>query len=769
MAKAFCIPRDKINAVKKVIKDLGMKKFYSLGSPERKALFSDILGADGAKEFNLSFEKAASVDALARWAKDIGEGKKIPTTAYEALKKKLSAIKKLNLYDEKNASQIFEDLAMDKLGVSVTDEQIRFITAKADKMDSLLQIKDAAGNVTGLKTLSPVGKNYEHTLAYMKEMADLERYMKELAPSSRVEVALSTIGRGNMIAAIKSSLVNFTNNLINTVADRVSLRLTYGGGSKAAQAMKKEWITNARKIYSETGIDISRMIDITQFERKSLGETVVHSEGKGVTRAIGRFYEDKIFNPFLSSAKTGGDNLFSTSMHGNSVFIRATAMARDMGLRGKDLEKKAMEIMEDAFSLTPQNMNEGGMVRLAAIADATKTTLTDERMLSKLGLEMRNAVDAAGKGMNLPLGTALAPFVKTPANAVQRNLDASGLGFISAALDIRKAMKAGETGKGVYRDAARKIIETGGFISGAGFLSTFISADDFMGSFDPRRQKIDQLKNVTYNAININGHWISLDYFGPLAAPLTGFLYAKKYGTSWSDKFYMYGKGTALQFYRFPLIGMYEDSINAITKAKDPNQSAGKAFSGVADTVTDFLLARIVPATVSDIAKAMDTYERKAKTIGENIMMKIPVLRSELEPARNILGEPRKLEAWWSTMLFGARVRTQARNEIIDEISRLDGTDNMPSITDFRNSSSVRIKQIQEKMTKEEFATAADAYDKAAKENILTVIQDASYADMLDEDKKAEINHAVERALSDVLDEYGYERPESSRRKYIVK
>lgn len=768
MPKSFCIPKDKINAVKKVIKDLGMRKFYDLGSPERKALFRDILGENGAKEFNLSFEKAASVDTLSRWATDLSKEKKISTTAYETLKKKLSVIKKLNLYDEKNASQIFEDLAMDKLGVSVTDEQIRFITAKADKMDSLLQVKDAEGKVTGLKPLSPVGKNYEHTLAYLKEMAELERYIKEMNPSSRVEIFLSTIGRGNMIASIKSSLVNLTNNLINSVVNKTSLRLSYGSGTKAGQVMKKEWITNARKIYSETGIDISRMIDITQFERKSLGETITHAEGKGVVRAIGRFYEDKIFNPFLSSAKTGGDNLFSTASHGNSVFIRSTAMAKDMGLKGVNIEKKAIEIMEDAFSLTPQTQ-EGMMIRLAAIADATKTTLTDERVLSKLGLEMRNAVDAAGKNINLPIGTALAPFVKTPTNAIQRNLDASGLGFISAALDIRKLMKSGEIGKSAYRDAARKIIEAGGFISGAGLLATFISADDFMGSYDPRRKKIDQLKNVTYNAINIKGHWVSLDYFGPLAAPLTGFLYAKKYGKSWPDKFYMYWKGVALQFYRFPLIGMYEDSLATINKAKDPNQPARKAMTEVTDAVTDFLIARIVPATVSDIAKAMDNYERKAKTIGENIMAKIPVLRNELEPARNILGEPRKLERWWSQMLFGARVRTQARNEIIDEVSRLDGTDNMPSITDFRNSSSTRIKQIQEKMTKEQFETAAEAYDKLAKENILTVIRDESYIDMPDDEKKTEINHAIERALSDVLEEYGYERPESSRRRYIIK
>ena len=120
-------------------------------------------------------------------------------------------------------------------------------------------------------------------------------------------------------------------------------------------------------------------------------------------------------------------------------------------------------------------------------------------------------------------------------------------------------------------------------------------------------------------------------------------------------------------------------------------------------------------------------------------------------------------------MLFGARVKTANSNEIIDEVSSLDASGNMPSITDFRKSDSERIKQVKEKLSPEEFEKKASEYDEVVKANVLKVIRDRSYRDMAPDEKKNEVNHAVEVSLNKVLKDAGYVKPKTKRTTYIVK
>jgi hypothetical protein len=163
----------------------------------------------------------------------------------------------------------------DKLGVRVTAEEPQEI----DKRSKELQDEFKKGtNKFGLPSIE-----------YFKMRNEMEKYLQSLNPSSRLKIATSTIGRGTMLFSIKSPIVNITGNTIQQLESRLEKRISrkeYSG--KVDKKLMKEYIKLAMDVYKQSNTDITRINSFSD-GRKILGEDVVHSQGKGFTRKVGRF------------------------------------------------------------------------------------------------------------------------------------------------------------------------------------------------------------------------------------------------------------------------------------------------------------------------------------------------------------------------------------------------------------------------------------------------------------------------------------------------
>jgi hypothetical protein len=402
--------------------------------------------------------------------------------------------------------------------------------------------------------------------------------------------------------------------------------------------------------------------------------------------------------------------------------------------------------------------------------------MSQSRIASEMLLDARRLMDKFSNmlGFKINYGILNEPFVKVPANAVANSLvDYSGLGVVlRTAKGLSRVMKdKGWDGIKNDREYIRNLVNDairGGMgVGGAYVIASYIEPDNFMGAYDPNRYKIDQLKDGSYNAVKIGDKWISLDYFGVLAAPLVGIMYAKKYGEEgWKSWLPGYGNGLVSQIGRFPVVGTLADTIGQYTNQNEKSLGTfiQDKFKDTGKGIYDFVANRTVPAVISDFAKGLDKYERDTKT-GEytisglsvdSIVSKIPYMRENLPRKTNILGREMETEGLISTMAAGSRVKTDKSTPAEAEVFRLTNAGFKPSLTDFSDSRSEKVTQLREKMSKEDFKKVTDEYGRSVREAFEKVIKDKKYQELSDEDKKATLDEVATTYLTEITKDYGF-------------
>jgi hypothetical protein len=418
-----------------------------------------------------------------------------------------------------------------------------------------------------------------------------------------------------------------------------------------------------------------------------------------------------------------------------------------------------LAISKDAVKIQPETL-EGQKVRELAILDAQHATFTDDTVYSTVGLRMREVLNTALG--NLRVGDLMIPFVKTPANVVGAGLEMGGLGLVQGVLMLPDAVKDIKTGDARKMDMAiRKIVSTGLGWTFAFILSAIFEPEDFIGAY-PTSAKERQLMNekgAMPNSIKINGKWISIDYFGAIGTALLGFMYARKYkDASIIDKITAYLSGSKVALTNFP--GMEEvSSLTSYLSEGDEIKFDPEKFreNAIADAI-DFIRARTVPALVSDFAKMTDEFERDtyAKTDPlAKLKASIPVLRQTLPVKKNVFGEEIRTEAWWSVALFGSRLKTAKKGELIDEIVRLDQTGNAPSITN-SEWTSPRVESMKEWLSESDYKAMISMYQKEWVDESLDLIESNKYQKLSDDEKANELTKIKEAALEKALKKYKY-------------
>jgi hypothetical protein len=749
----FCLPKEIADKLNEAAKngEIDIVDMYKMTSEGRRELFTKWVDKKTAQNINAGFEKAINSQqrtALKKWAEDVFSPSEKKTPKFKDVISRIDDLNNLGVLTPENQDAFLQDLVAEKLGATISAEDAAKIAEKATKIQKFSK----ETNELGLPSME-----------YWKAKKEMEDYLNSLTPNSKLRVLTQTIAKGNMLFRISSIMVNINSNAIEGSLQAINRRYE----ERTFKGLNGDFGAKVRKygieVYRKYGYDITRM-DTLAVERKTLGEEVPNSQGKGAVRATARWFEDKIFNLTQGTP----DSLFANLAFNDRADLASTRIAYGEGLTGSAAKKRALEIYKDAIKIEPLT-KEGGLVREMAVADAKYSTFTDKKILSDKALQLRSVMNIG----DLRLGDLQVPFVKTTANAIQAALDTSGITVpIEAVVDMVKTVKLVREGE-AWGVASKKgfnkfgvtMVRAGLGMTAAFLVANAIKPEDFIGEYptSEKERQLLALRNANTNSIKIGNRWISTDWFGPLAAPVVGFLYAKKYGDNLGSYWYSYFKGTAFQSTRIPGLQPLADSIKSLKDFLNPENHSDfkKMINQAASFSVQFVSSRSIPGFVQDIAKATDT-TNKDTSGKENVLAPflaaIPGLRQHLPEKKNVFGETQSTEGW-KVLIFGGRLKTDRNDPVINELIRLDSTGNLPTITDV-SKTSTRAKQLKVQIGETKFNEAMQYFGKNFKDGISELIQSSDYQDLTPEEQQKAINKIKDSTFSDMLSEYNYEKPE---------
>lgn len=742
-----------------------IEKLAEMSSQERRDLFSKFIDDESAKGVNAGFENALtgeSARAMKTWVERTFSSKEKKSTAYKDILTKIDDLNKKGLLTPESERKFMEDLVTEKLGGTLSVDEARTIAEKSSKLQDLYSKVDALGDPYS---------DHKAQLDYFKARRDMEDYIDSLNPQSKLRVASSTIARGNMLFRLGSILVNInSNNLqgsLEAVVRRFETRSVKGFNNKAVSDVVK---FNAQ-VFKETGFDLSRMTSL-ESERKLLGEEFSNAQGKGIVRKVGRVYQDLLFNltqglPDVVAASLAG---------GDRANLLSTRIALQKGLKGEAAKAEAMKIFRDSLRIEPQT-KEGQLVKSNAVADALRSTNQDKRLFADRALKFRKILN----GKDLRFGDVSIPFVKTTANAIQSSLEASGI-LVPADAIVRtiKMVKLvqnhegslGEVSREAFSGFGSSMVRAGLGTTAAFLVANAIDSNNYIGAYPKtsKEQELIRLRKATANSVNVGGHWVSLDWFGPLAAPLVGFLSAKKYGDNFQDDAANYFTGAGYQISRIPGMDFVTNTSSFIVDQLKPGgkQTATARMQDAVNYAVNFITSRAVPGFVSEFAQATDTVQRdvrKREDPTAPLKSAIPGLRETLPPKLSIFGETTPTEGW-KQLILGGRFKTGKTDAVIEELVRLQDKNALPAIApvDDPRDGVDRFQALKKQIGDEKYGEAVKSFGKSFHSGINDLLSNDKYKSADDSDKQYLINTLKKKLIDKTLDDYNFKEAEKQKR-----
>lgn len=743
------------------MKEIGGKGLVTMTSAERKAFFVEAVGEVAGTHATATFEKALiskQKNALKAWAKDIFSEKEKKSPTHADVIKKIDDLSKEGVLSPSMEGQYLDTLIATQLGVELKPEEVAKINELSKKLEDLKKVSDEKpDNQFGLPNAD-----------YLKARAEMNDYLAGITPTPIIDLLTGVIGRGNLLASIKSPVTNIIGNLTGgsaeTITRRVESTIMQLIDKRGAETrfsgvnndLIKPYVKEAVKIFNETGYDVVRMVALKD-ERKTLGEKVLTSQGKSANkaskavRAWAGFYEDVIFKKLM-----GTPDVYAASFHlADSLNMNSTLLADKMGLTGEAHKAKARELFLDATSITPKTV-EGAALREQAIADALYATYQNKGALSDMMIKFRNLVDEATG--NLKLGTNLEPFVKTPANVVMAGIEYSGFFLPATLVRFPSAIEEARNGKPEnLRKVSREAVRAGVGLIISALLAGLLDDGDYIGDYtnaSARDKEMVKLGNATYNSIRIGGKWISLDYFGVLAPAIAGFAEAKSNKTAVEKVGGFFGVAIA-QSRRLPILSKLLDTYDWINQGKEYNKTAEEVIGELTGGTVDFFYSRTIPMIVSDIAKATDSVQRynDYKNPFDDVLQNIPAVRESLPPKYNSFGDVIPTENAILQVLFGARVKTAQIDAVYKEVASLSREGINVTL---ESSAFQEMKAAKKVMTATEYNELYGAVQKNIRNTYAQIIESDRYQNADNQEKESILEQTRKRVLMATLGEKGY-------------
>ncbi len=750
----FCIPVVLAEKLKTAAKkgEIDIAAMYEMTSAERNELFQKYVDKATAKQINLGFEKAMVSEqqtALKKWAENTFTGGEVQKARQKDVFEKINELSQQGVLTPDAEKAFLQDLVGEKLGINITAEEGKQIADRSEKLQAMEN------------DLSPFGT---HTEEYFVAKREMQNYLESLSPSSNLKVISSIVTRGNMLAQLHSTLMNIWPTTIQGSIEALARRIeTFSlGGVNGKYAA--DYAKFAMKVYDKSKYDITTMLNTDDNTKLVSGEKQVTTQGTGAVRKIGRAYEDIIFSK-MHGIPTAIAKAIASADRSN---IQSTKIARQEGLKGDAAKARALEIFKDATSIQPKT-EEGKAVRSAAIADALYSTNTNKSIYSDTALAIRNVLNTASG--DLRYGDNMMPFVMKPANVVGASINASGIGVPIDTLyrmarvidDIRNGEKINDAVKDRFKGYWKTIVEAGLGISFAFILSKTFKAEDFIGELpvSEKERQLLALHNATPNSVKIGNHWISIDLFGELGAPFIGFMYAKKYGTNLPTSVYNYAKGVVHTAAKIPGISEAYGTLKALqSMTPTGNTKIKDEVTAFSNNAMGFMQSRLMPSLISDLAKMTDPVERATdkNDILAKLKAAIPGWRETLPEKKTVFGDTVKTEPWMSVMVFGSRLKTAQDSPLLQELSRLDQTGNLPSITDV-SKTSTRAQSLKDQIGEEKFSAAIENFGSRLKNRLDKAVQNPTYQKMNDEKRSAAIDKIKNEEFDNMLLRNHYKKP----------
>ena len=689
---------------------------------------------------NGKFEEALlsnKKDAITSWVKKTFRPQDKKT--YLDVMDKINKLDKLNALDPNSEYGFMEDLVATKLGVRVTTEEVQNIVAKSKVLDELSA------------TLDP--KLGIYPKGYWKALSQFNDYVDSLSPTHNLRVFTSLIGRGTMLFSAKSPVTNIVSNTVQGAEEALNRRIASGQWKGLNNDFWKAYVKEGMNIYNESGYDISRL-DKNWLGQKRLGENVVHSQGPGATRKVGRWVEDVIFDKMMGTPDAA-TALLSFSDSANLAIAKQVRIEKLSGeaakIRGLELAKQVAHTDISAASDIAKE------IRAQAIADARVATWTNDSGISWLASGLRTGLNKATGDFRL--GDQLMPFVKTPANVVAAGLDSAGIGFVKAVIKQFQAVRRGDPR--LTTEAIRDATTAGTGLALALLIVYSVKPEDSTGTFesygtDQKARDIIKAKNAPYNAIKINilgrPTWVSYDYFGALGPAISGFMSARK-AKEGENPVWKYAQSVASQTTKVPGLQELQDLQTGWTDVSTGNP--GEVAGATLNTLGSFAKSRVIPGISGDVASMLDPNQRDIGTSAWNqTLASVPGVRQIL-PAKvsQQTGQAMPNENPLSTLLFGRRVTTPTDSTVIDEIEHLKKTDNAPALQDI-SKSSPSVKVMKSQISDEEYQQAMQYYGSQYGDQVTQLIRTSDYQQMTDAKKAAAINKIREDVMENMVLKY---------------
>lgn len=548
-------------------------------------------------------------------------------------------------------------------------------------------------------------------------MFNLQKEISKLIPSSKLAL-VQNFWKAGLLTGIKTSGLNIASNAAHFTMERlkeipasgVDVLASVFTGKRTNVLTTKGFLTGAKEgwqkgfQYLKTGFDERNIGDKLDLVRVNYGDSKM---GK-----IAQAYTDTVFR--IIGAQ---DQPFYYATLRMSLSSQASAIAKNAGLKGKELAKQAEKLAKNPTD---------EMLRYALI-DATTVVFQNKTILGK---QAKRLQEIAG------VGQFVVPFAQTPSSVAMQIINYSPVGIVKTIIE--------NAGKGKFdqrlfsQGLGRGIVGTAPLAIGAAlYQNGLISLDYPVG--DERQIELDKAEGKTYNSIKIGDEWNSAMVLGPAGnLVLIGAYFQKSFEENGSPTQAMAEAGLgALDSF------LEQTFVKGIGQFVDAVQEPKKFLTSYLPN----LVGSFVPTLPADIAKSLDGQERNSNSqdFWGNFITKpqarIPGLRDNLQPQITTLGEEVPLpEGPIRTAIDPRRPSDDRSTETTRELRRL--TDAGYAVSPTKVGDKIGYKSLDESENTQLWKIVGTLTEKT----LTNLFQNEKYQKLSDEKKADMISKFVDKS-----------------------
>ena len=701
-----CIPQNIAEQLKQNISEIAIKNLAGMSEQERNKnikLIVDTFNTDDAtKELLTQGLNQNILEAQKEKLKKMIRSKKVSPKIQKTISDKIDEINNLRGFNENFIEEVIEA----KLGARLSPEDAEKIAEAFNDLKATLDVDD-----------NPVIQNRRYTPEFGEAMKKYREALNKANPSTIGDKIVSVFNT-NLLFNVKSSLTNVVSNTNFGLIAGIDRTVEFGAPYKFQEAFS-EAIEDA-KFYAEYGFDLTRAQDLDE-NMRVLGEAMVNfSDSTEVEKLMGDV--NKLVHQYSLSTP---DQFYAGLAKRDTIYRLARnkvkEMQPDLEVGSKEFDDIWSVIVEDSLKINPQT--ETGLdIKNLSIQEANRVTfqqgmgdrnlaISDESKktggstLSETSIILRRTINEKSKELMMKaglseeyadafkLGTYAVPFVMTATNAISTGADYAGL---KLPFRLYGASKKALNNAKNHKEAAGVLVEfirdtklqrpAIGIATGIA-LASLIPPENYIGEYpNGRERELIELGQANTNSIKVSiggkDVWFSLDYLGPVAAPLVGVLEAKKANVTTGNlvlgllqRSLSYAKGGARQLTKIPVYEGFNDTVQLIERLFNKPEDAGQTM---ANSILNFISSRMVPAIATDVGQAFDPVARDTQagtfTVGgvniDKSIANIPYFRNMLQEKVNVLGETVSGQGI-NEVLFGSRVKVSEPNPLTDMFTDL--------------------------------------------------------------------------------------------------